>query len=203
MPTFLEKTKKGTTQLQHLNDCNAFEIIKPLNIAKAIVATIEVLASKTRLEELEQELKGEYKDIFELIPHIDELLMTETAWIQLKDEYKKISNRNYPIPWQFREIFSIPIQKRLDCGFIHPLNSPYASPWFIIPKANPKALPHWVCDYHQLKSGQLLIWQTAFFRRECMKKIYGRPLYLHLSEHMSGMSCLWGSITHLQYISTE
>ena len=38
----------------------------------------------------------------------------------------------------------------MDAGWIRPSSSPCASPAFIVPKANPHVLPHWVNDYHQL-----------------------------------------------------
>ena len=44
------------------------------------------------------------------------------------------------------------IQKRLDSGFIRPSSSAHASPSFIVPKANPTAVPRWVCDYRQLNA---------------------------------------------------
>ena len=143
---------KCLLRLERLNRKGEFEYIKPLNITTAITAAIETLASKSKFTDLENKIKGEFADIFKPIPHIDQLPTTETARIRLKDEYKKISNRTYAIPWQFRESFAILIQKRLDSGFIRPSNSPYASPSFMIPKADPKALPRWVCDYRQLNA---------------------------------------------------
>jgi len=47
-------------------------------------------------------------------------------------------------------MWGILIQQHLDAGWIHPSSSPYASPAFIVPKANPNILPPWVNDYHQL-----------------------------------------------------
>ena len=55
-----------------------------------------------------------------------------------------------PIPRQYRDNFGKLIQQRLNSGFIRPSSSPFASPSFIIPKADKTALPRWVCDYRQL-----------------------------------------------------
>ena len=104
--------------LQELNDKGLFESVKPFNVITAITASIEIIASKTKLSKLESNLKTEFKDIFQPIPHIDLLPTTETACIWLKDKYKKIANRTYSIPRQFRESFAILIQKCLDSGFI-------------------------------------------------------------------------------------
>ena len=80
--------------------------------------------------------------------------MNETACIQLKDTYKGISMRTYPCPRQYKEAFS-KFRQRLDSGFIHPSNSQFASPSFIIPKANPTVPPRWVCDYQQLNDNTI------------------------------------------------
>ena len=68
---------------------------------------------------------------------------------------KKFSNRSYSYPRQFKEAFATLIQQRLDSGFIRPSSSSFASPSFIIPKKDPKALPRWVCDYRQLNSNTI------------------------------------------------
>jgi len=57
--------------------------------------------------------------------------------------------RTYPSPQKYKEAWQTLIQ-HLDAGRIHPSSSPCASPAFIVPKANPNVLPHWVNDYHQL-----------------------------------------------------
>ena len=74
----------------------------------------------------------------------------ETAKIELKDAYRKISMRTYPCPRQYKDAFSKLLQQQLESGFIRPSNSRFASPSFIIPKADPTVPPHWVCDYRQL-----------------------------------------------------
>ena len=94
----VELKTKCAIHLQKLNNDELFESVKPFNIIAAIATSIQVLASKTELSQLEADLKTEFKDIFEPIPHIDLLPTTETARIQLKDEYKKIANRTYPVP---------------------------------------------------------------------------------------------------------
>ena len=44
---------------------------------------------------------------------------------------------------------------RLNSGFIRPSSSAFASPSFIIPKANPTVLPRWVCDYRRLNENMV------------------------------------------------
>ena len=104
---------------------------------------------------MENTIKSEFKSIFDPIPHIDSLPPHEPAQIHLKDAYKKISNRSYSCPRQYKEAFATLIQQRLDSGFIRPSSSSLASPSFIVPKKDPKALPHWVCDYRQLNANTI------------------------------------------------
>ncbi|KAJ3495874.1 hypothetical protein NLJ89_g10566 [Agrocybe chaxingu] len=134
---------------------DAHSVIKPMNIVGAIKSTIENLAEKERLGCIEKEIKHEFRKVFEPIPHADELPTTETARIQLKDAYKVISTRRYNCPRQFQEAFRKLIQQRLDSGFIRLSSSEYASPSFIIPKADKNALPRWVCDYRALNANTI------------------------------------------------
>ena len=78
--------------LRMLEELSLFELVTPVNVITAVKATIELLACKDKLNSLESELKNEFKDISEPIPHVNEL-PTETAHIQLKDAYKTISTR--------------------------------------------------------------------------------------------------------------
>jgi hypothetical protein len=139
-----------SNRLDHLESNGLFEKIKPLNVIAAVKATIESLASLEKLIELETTLKKDYSEIFQPIPHISDLPMTDLARINLKDIHKTISKRQYSIPRQYRESFAKLIQQHLNSGFIRPSSSPFASPSFIIPKADKNALPRWVCDYRQL-----------------------------------------------------
>lgn len=95
-------------------------------------------------------LHSEFKEVFEPILHVNELPTNVYASIQLKDAEKMIKSCLYPSPWKYKEVWSILIQQHLDAGRIRPSSSPCASPAFIVPKANPNVLPHWVNDYCQL-----------------------------------------------------
>jgi len=129
---------KCSERLRFLEEQALFEFVKPINAITDIKATIK------RLSEAEHLTK------FEPIPHVDNLPLTETARIELKDAYRTISTRTYPCPRQFRDSFAKLLQLRLDSGFIRPSSSRFASPSFIIPKVDRTVLPRWVCDYRQL-----------------------------------------------------
>jgi hypothetical protein len=146
---------KCAERLAKLNEENLFEVPKPINIVTAVKHTIELLASKDKLIKCEEELKNEFKEIFAPIPHISLLPTENMARIQVKEAYKKIASRNYSCPRQYRDAFSELIQQRLDSGFIRPSSSQYASPSFVIPKADKTVLPRWVCDFRQLNANTI------------------------------------------------
>ncbi|TFK80401.1 hypothetical protein K466DRAFT_605369 [Polyporus arcularius HHB13444] len=56
----------------------------------------------------------------------------------------------YDCPKKYREAFKTLLTQHIDAGQLRPSFSPYASPCFLVPKADPTALPRWVNDYHVL-----------------------------------------------------
>jgi hypothetical protein len=139
-------------RLQVLEQNNYFDKIPSFNPVASILKTIELLASKEHLQKLNSDLKDGFKQIFEPIPHIDDLPPHKPARIHLRDAYKKIASRSYPCPQQYKEAFATLIQKCLDSGFIRPSSSSFASPSFVVPKKDRNVLPRWVCDYRQLNA---------------------------------------------------
>ena len=95
-------------------------------------------------------MKTEFKEVFEPIPHVKELPTNIYTSTQLKNTKKTIKLCSYPSLCKYKEAWGILIQQHLNTGRIQPSSSPYTSPTFIVPKANPNVLPHWVNDYHQL-----------------------------------------------------
>ena len=127
----------------------------PMSPIAAVTTRIEQLACKDKLIQLDCELKDKYKEIFEPILHMDLLPTNYTTHIKLKDAEKTILSCLYMCPHQFKEVFATLIEQPLDSGFIQQLTSEHLSPSFIIPKADPKALPRWFCDYHQLNANMV------------------------------------------------
>jgi hypothetical protein len=72
--------------------------------------------------------------------------------IQMKSAYKSLSKRSYSSPRKYRDAWNTLIQKHLDAGRIHPSNSSFASPAFLIPKADRTALPRWVNNFWELNA---------------------------------------------------
>jgi hypothetical protein len=131
------------------------EKVNDFDVAGAVRARIDVLITQEQLLKCEKKLKADYKDIFEPIPHADELLRDVVAEINIKNAEKTIKSRSYPSPRKYKQAWQILIQQHLDAGRIRPSSSPCASPAFIVPKANPNVLPRWVNDYRQLNENTI------------------------------------------------
>ena len=125
-------------------------VTENFNVAGAIRDRIEILATIDSLAKRDADVRAEFKEVFEPIPHVNELPTNVYASIKLKDAEKTIKSRSYPSPRKYKEAWSILIQQHLDAGRIRPSSSPCASPAFIVPKANLNVLPRWVNDYRQL-----------------------------------------------------
>ena len=77
---FLKELKwKCSKHCKLLEELSLFKHIKPLNVITAIRTAIEQLSDKEKFLSLETELKSEFSDIFEPIPHVNKLPMNETA----------------------------------------------------------------------------------------------------------------------------
>jgi hypothetical protein len=95
-------------------------------------------------------MKVEFKATFEPIPHASLLPEEPVCKIQLIDPKRTIKSRSYDCPRQYQDSFKTLITQRINSGFIRASDSAHCSPSFIVPKADPNALPRWVCDYRQL-----------------------------------------------------
>ena len=114
------------------------------------------MAKETLLKH-DVQLRSEFKEVFEPLPHVNELPSNVLASIQLKNAEKTIRSCSYPSLCKYKEVWSILIQQHLDAGHIRPSSSLCASPAFIVPKANPNVLPQWVNDYRQLNENTVAI----------------------------------------------
>jgi len=146
---------KCAERLVQMNKNGDTHTARPVNATNAIKTTLHRLASQDKLDKLEEKIKDEYKEIFRPIPHVSMLPNHDMARIRVREAYKKISNRNYTCPRQYRDAFKTLIDQRLESGFIRPSSSPYASPSFIIPKADKTVLPRWVCDFRELNANTI------------------------------------------------
>jgi RNase H-like domain found in reverse transcriptase/Reverse transcriptase (RNA-dependent DNA polymerase) len=131
---------------------DATHVGKNEHIVAAVRERIERLACKEKLQSLEKDLRAEYKDVFEPIPHISRLSTDVYCNIKLKDPSITVTSRSYSCPRCYRNSWQNLIQQHLDAGRIRPSSSPFALPAFIVPKKDPAALPRWVNDYRQLNA---------------------------------------------------
>ena len=136
-------TKWGTRLQPHEN-------VKPFDRLKAVKNKICMVIKNEIYIQREKCLMDQFKTVFEPIPHYDELPKDILAEIKLIDPSKTIKSHNYPCPCKYKEAWHTLIQQHLKNGVIQHSFSSFASPAFIIPKADPNVLPHWVNGFRQL-----------------------------------------------------
>lgn len=117
---------------------------------------LPVLALQERLGNLNDRMKEHFADRFNELPHTSELPTDVYHHIVLKDPSQVIACCGYSCPRKYREAWDTLIQQHLDAGRICPSNSPYASPAFIVPKADKTALPRWVNDYRKINANTVV-----------------------------------------------
>src|SRR6202522_3861883 len=135
---------------------SSLEKTADLDIVSAVRQRIESLALEASLRKEEAEIREDFRDLFEPIPHVNRLPTDCLAEIYLKDPTLHVKGRTYPCPRKYRESWQILIKQHLDAGRIRPTSSPHASPAFIVPKTDPNALPRWVNDYRQLNANTIV-----------------------------------------------
>ena len=115
-----------------------------------IHARIEILADKENLIQWGNKLREEFKDVFDPLPHYNDLSDEIHCKVNLRDASKTIKTCSYSCPRKYRDAWKTLIQQHLDAGRIWPSSSEYASLAFIMPKSDPTVLPRWVNDYRQI-----------------------------------------------------
>lgn len=126
----------------------------------AVRARIETLASAQQAQQerddyarLDAKLKNHYLDRFPSdIPHTDLLPTDVYHRFRLRDAAATIKTRSYSCPRKYRDAWKTLLDQHIAQGRLRPSSAPAASPAFLIPKADPTALPRWVNDYRQLNS---------------------------------------------------
>lgn len=133
--------------------------LEPLQELDHVAAVQQQIATIDTIEHfscLNEKMKEKYKDRFPTdIPHVDDLPKDIYHCIRLKDPEKVISIRAYNSPRKYWEAWHTLLQQHISAGCIHPSDSPIASPAFIIPKADPMALPQWVNDYRLINENTI------------------------------------------------
>jgi len=68
----------------------SFDYVKPIDIMGAVKAHVKTLTHLAELMHHEDQLKAEFHEIFEPIPHVDQLLTDVQAHIKLKNTNQTI-----------------------------------------------------------------------------------------------------------------
>jgi hypothetical protein len=95
-----------------------FEKIKPVEPLAALRQHIETLTAQEQLNRLGDAVKTKYSDVFDAIPHVDELPTDVYCRIKLKNSYKVFATRSYSTPRKYKEPWATLIQQHLDAGRI-------------------------------------------------------------------------------------
>ena len=133
-------------------ECDArCEPVRGIDIVAAVQCRIEQLVAIKDLQCQDAAMKKEFEDCFpsDILP-IEHLPDDVVFRVQPKDANKIIQCRSYDCLKKYCEAWKTLLQQHIDAGQLCPSNSSHSSPAFIIPKANPTALPQWVNDFRQL-----------------------------------------------------
>ncbi|RXW11428.1 hypothetical protein EST38_g14427, partial [Candolleomyces aberdarensis] len=133
--------------------------LKGLSTSRCINAAVAAVnkivrdkAAAIQRAELERQILSEYEDVFSPPSLVDNLPSDVYARIRLKDPNWSMPSCTYSCPRKYRDKWKELIEEHLAVGRIHPSSSPFASPSFVIPKADPTAKPRWVNDYRVLNA---------------------------------------------------
>ena len=153
--------KTGFIRAQSLSTNNDIKLMEALvnasdltlgNFIASVKAQIVEMSENGNYEQLNAELKEEFHQLFEQIPHVEELPNDVYCRVKLKEDVKPMKMRSYQCPRKYKAAWKTLIDMHLASGKIRPSSSEFASPSFIIPKADLTALPRWVNDYRWLNS---------------------------------------------------
>jgi len=131
-------------------DMTAFMTGLP-NLIATIKTRIVQLAGEATLQKLDKQTKDAFVDCFPSdIPHVKDLPRTIYHHIKLMPGALVSVLCVYGCPHKYRMGWKMLIDQHIAAGRIRPSSSPYTSPSFIIPKADPMVLPWWVNNYRHL-----------------------------------------------------
>ena len=124
---------------------------RPPDLITTIKTQIAQLAGEAILQKLNKQTKETFANHFPSnIPHVKDLPCTVYHHIKLLPGAPVSVLHAYECPWKYWTGWKILIDQHVAAGRIQPSSSPYASPLFIILKADPTVLPQWVNDYRHL-----------------------------------------------------
>jgi len=100
---------------------------------------------------LSSKFKKDFVDCFPAdIPHVDSLSTNIYHHIKVLPGARFSTTCPYSCPYKYCTAWKTLINQHIATGHIWSSSSPYDLPSFIIPKADPTILPHWVVDHYLL-----------------------------------------------------
>ena len=128
----------------------------PSSVVASIRDHIELMATREMLAKEDAAMRARFADCFAAdIPPLHRLPDTVHHRIRLKDADMTIRRRTYDCPKKYLEAWQRMIGEHIEGGRLRPSDSPYASPCFMIPKADPNADPRWVNDFRRLNANTI------------------------------------------------
>jgi hypothetical protein len=116
----------------------------------AIRDQVEQLACQKQLVRLSVYFVDKYAEIFMPLPKVHYLPDTTLCHIQLKEVPPPFKPKVYTCPKKYQKPWKDLIDEHIEVSHIRASDFPYASPSFIIPKADPSAAPRWINNYRAL-----------------------------------------------------
>ena len=109
-----------------------------------------------KLAALDSRLREKYADRFPSdIPPVDDIPADVYHRIRLHDVNKTITTRSYNCPRKYHDMWRTLLSQHLAADCMRPSSSTFASPSFIVPKANPTVLPRWVNNYRKINENTI------------------------------------------------
>lgn len=99
------------------------------HIIAALKKNIETLASSSRRDELEKQVKSDFRDRFPTqLPPVDTTPTSIYHRFKLKDANKVITTRTYSCPRKYRDAWKLLLEEHITAGRLRESSSPFASP---------------------------------------------------------------------------
>lgn len=118
-----------------------------------IITSIHTCIKQLRGQKILQTLNKKFKTMFSnqfpsYIPHAKDLLKDVYHHIKIRPGLPISVRCTYSCPRKYREGWKTLIDQHIAAGHIWPSSSPYTSPFFIIPKADP-TMGEWLLEVKQ------------------------------------------------------
>lgn len=133
-----------------LSGFDSSSLLPNVDVVGAVQARISELNEEVLMEEMTKRIMEEYKDVFGPPPAVEDMPDHEPCRVRLQDPTTILNCPNYSSPRRYQDAWKEILGDLEANGRIRPSSSPHASPAFLVPKSDPKALPRLVIDFRKL-----------------------------------------------------